>query len=337
MITYLNIYIAIEEQQVRSQGQSNLQGPRVILVGPTDSGKTSLSKFFLNYSARKGHQPIFVDLDIGQGSITVPGMIAAVSVDKPIAIGKEEFSAAVPLVYFYGHVTPSENVKLYKLQISNLANDINQKFEQNEAAKSSGLIINTCGWVDGLGYELLIYSINALAANIVLVIDHERLYNDLLKEFGSKNIKVIKLFKSGGVVTRDPPYRRKPRMNRIREYFYGISGDLCPHSTVVDFKDVVIYKVGGGPLAPQSALPIGAQSSVDPVRLVEIVPSSEIVHSVLGVSHAKSPEHILNTNLAGFLYVTEVNLERQKITFLAPCPGPLPSKYLVLGSLKWLE
>jgi hypothetical protein len=35
-------------------------------------------------------------------------------------------------------------------------------------------------------------------------------------------------------------------MNRIREYFYGIGGDLCPHSTVVDFKDVVIYKVGGG-------------------------------------------------------------------------------------------
>jgi len=147
----------------------------------------------------------------------------------------------------------------------------------------------------------------------------------------------VKLAKSGGVVTRDPTYRRKTRMNRIREYFYGIAGDLCPHSTVVDFKDVVIYKVGGGPLAPQSALPIGAQSSVDPVRLVEIIPSSEIVHSVLGVSHAKTPELILNSNLAGFLYVTEVNFERQKITFLAPCPGPLPSKYLVLGSLKWLE
>jgi polyribonucleotide 5'-hydroxyl-kinase len=61
------------------------------------------------------------------------------------------------------------------------------------------LIVNTCGWVDGLGYELLIYSINSLEANIVLVIDHERLYNDLLKEFGNKNVKVVKLAKSGGV------------------------------------------------------------------------------------------------------------------------------------------
>jgi hypothetical protein len=58
-----------------------------------------------------------------------------------------------------------------------------------------------------------------------------------------------------------------------------------------------------GPQAPQSALPIGATSSVDPVRLVEILPSSEIVHSLLGVSHAKTPENILDSNLAGFLYV----------------------------------
>jgi polyribonucleotide 5'-hydroxyl-kinase len=226
MITYLNIYNAIEDQQIKAQTNSSNPGPRVILVGPTDSGKTSLSKIFLNYGARKGHQPIFVDLDIGQGSITVPGMLSAVPVDKPIAIGREEFSSAAPLVYFYGHVTPSENVKLYKLQINNLANDINQKFEQSEEARASGLVINTCGWVDGLGYELLIYSITTLAANIVLVIDHERLYNDLLKEFGNKNVKVVKLAKSGGVVTRDPTYRRKTRMIRMREYFYGIGGDL---------------------------------------------------------------------------------------------------------------
>lgn len=30
-------------------------------------------------------------------------------------------------------------------------------------------------------------------------------------------------------------------------------------------------------------------------------------------------------------------MERQKITFLAPSPGPLPSKYFLAGSLKYLE
>jgi len=241
------------------------------------------------------------------------------------------------LVYFYGHVTPSENVKLYKMQIANLASDINEKFKQNEDARASGLVINTCGWVDGLGYELLIYSITALAANIVLVIDHERLYNDLLKQFG-KNVKVVKLAKSGGVVTRDPAYRRKTRMNRIREYFYGpTGGDLSPHSTIVDFKDVSVYRVGGQITAPQSALPIGASSTQDPTQLTEVTPSIEIAHSILAVSHASSSDKLLESNVAGFLYVQEVNLEKQKITFLSPTPGDLPGRYLILSSIKWLE
>lgn len=72
---------------------------------------------------------------------------------------------------------------------------------------------------------------------------------------------------------------------------------------MVDFRDVTIYKVGGGPQAPTSALPIGAESTQDPVRLVEIHPTSDLVHSVLAVSHAKTPEQVLESNIAGFLVV----------------------------------
>jgi hypothetical protein len=50
-----------------------------------------------------------------------------------------------------------------------------------------------------------------------------------------------------------------------------------------------IDKLMTGPQAPQSALPIGATSSVDHVRLVEITPSSDIVHSVLGSCMCKYP------------------------------------------------
>jgi polyribonucleotide 5'-hydroxyl-kinase len=83
-------------------------------------------------------------------------------------------------------------------------------------------------------------------------------------------------------------------MLRIKEYFYGLGGDLCPHSKMLNFSDVSIYRVGGSPQAPLSALPIGAESQQDPVRLMEIFPSSDIVHSILAVSHAKSPYQILD-------------------------------------------
>ena len=90
MVTYLNVHNAIEEERVRAS-EKNSVGPKVMIVGPTDSGKTTLSKILLNYAVRKGHQPIYVDLDIGQGSITVPGMFASVSITQPIPIGVSPF------------------------------------------------------------------------------------------------------------------------------------------------------------------------------------------------------------------------------------------------------
>jgi len=138
-------------------------------------------------------------------------------------------------------------------------------------------------------------------------------------------------------VTRDPASRRKARSNRIKEYFYGKTGDLCPHSTLIPFHSFKVYKTNVGPQAPMSALPIGVQPTVDPMKPREITPSSDLLHSILGVSHAEEGDHLIETNLAGFLYVTELNLEKRTMTALAPCPGSLPGKFVLLGNLKYLE
>lgn len=46
--------------------QSGCQGPRVLIAGPTDSGKSTICKMLLNWGVRGGHQPTYVDLDIGE-------------------------------------------------------------------------------------------------------------------------------------------------------------------------------------------------------------------------------------------------------------------------------
>ncbi len=49
-------------------------------------------------------------------------------------------------------------------------------------------------------YELILHAINSFAADLVLIIDQERLFSDLTREYGSNNkMKVMKLPKSGGV------------------------------------------------------------------------------------------------------------------------------------------
>jgi polyribonucleotide 5'-hydroxyl-kinase len=78
---------------------------------------------------------------------------------------------------------------------------------------------------------------------------------------------VVKLPKSGGVVTRSPAARKAARVQRVREYFYGPRGDLLPHVVELTFAEASVFKVGGGPRADASALPIGEVTDTpSPVR-----------------------------------------------------------------------
>ena len=51
--------------------------------------------------------------------------------------------------------------------------------QDNVDVQSAGLVINTMGFIEGLGYELLLHAINALRADVVLVLGQERLFNQL--------------------------------------------------------------------------------------------------------------------------------------------------------------
>uniref|UniRef100_A0A1D1XF11 Protein CLP1 n=1 Tax=Anthurium amnicola TaxID=1678845 RepID=A0A1D1XF11_9ARAE len=152
-----------------------------------------------------------------------------------------------------------------------------------------------------------------------------------------KGKDVVKLHKSGGVVPRNTKLRQKARSSRIREYFYGLVNDLSPHSSIASFSDLSIFRIGGGPQAPRSALPIGAEPAADPTRLVPVNINADLLHSILAVSYAKEMDQIISSNVAGFIYITDIDIHRKKVTYLAPCPGDLPSRYLLVGTLAWSE
>ncbi len=51
--------------------------------------------------------------------------------------------------------------------------------QDNVDVQSAGLVINTMGFIEGLGYDLLLHAISALRADVVLVLGQERLFNQL--------------------------------------------------------------------------------------------------------------------------------------------------------------
>lgn len=336
MVVYLNVHMAIEQmrQKVEKEGKNTI-GPKVMICGPVNVGKSTLSRILLNYAVRMGRRPIFVDLDVGQGSICVPGTIGALLVDRP-ADAEEGFSLQTPLVYNFGDVSPGESMKLHDAMVSQLADSVFKHLEQNPKAATSGFIINTCGWVTGGGFKILMHVVKAFKVDVILVLDQERLYNDFKTKLG-RSVQYVHLPKSGGVFERSQSQRRTARVDRIREYFYGSRTPLYPHVFDVKFSEVKIYSIGA-PEVPDSCLPLGMAPTTDSsMREVPVTPSNDLLHSLCAVSAADCPEDLSKKNVVGFIVITNVDMDKQQFTVLSPAPRPLPKEYLVVSNIKFMD
>jgi polyribonucleotide 5'-hydroxyl-kinase len=202
MTAYVNTHIQLEARRdVALANESN--GPRVIVVGPTDHGKSTLCSILTAYAARLDRTPILVDLDVGQSMYGISGSITAIPVEKTNLHPEEGLSNINPLMYFYGSNTPEKNVDHYKRLVTILGNQIQQRLDRDIDARSSGIIVNTTGWVEGGGFDVLLHCIQSLRIDIVLVMGQDKLYSALKTSFDSSSgVAVVKLPVSGGVVTR---------------------------------------------------------------------------------------------------------------------------------------
>jgi len=169
--------------------------------------------------------------------------------------------------------------------------------------------------------------------------------------------KLIKLPRSGGVVSRDASFCRMSRSQCIKRYFYGNNLlQLCtssqkqfsPFLVEVPYDDVQLHKLSNVSLSA-SLLPISSKQSTDPIQITKIDPSEitqKLQRSVLAVCHPSSAEKyeksgsardLYLSGVAGFVVVENVNSEQQVLSLLSPCAGSLPSRHLLVGEISWIE
>lgn len=148
-MTYLNLHVALEQQRTKAAATASLTGPRILVAGSGDAGKTTLCRTLLNYAVRVGREPLYVDLDPSEGSVTVPGTLTATTI--PEIIGPEEGFAALtagsdaptrPIVYHYGTEQVHENPDLYAMIMERLAKVVNARISQD----TKGMCIGRGGW-----------------------------------------------------------------------------------------------------------------------------------------------------------------------------------------------
>eukprot|EP01083_Nonionella_stella_P055972 147589_1 len=335
MVSYVNVHSILENRRIDAQ-QNDSDGPRVMIVGPTDSGKSALSRILLAYAVRSGRKPVFVDLDVGQNAITMPGNVAAAPIDTMIEV-ESGIDAKSPIAYFYGFTTPTSNIDLYKHCMKCLSEALFERLAVVDDAKHSGIVVNTCGLIEGEGYDLIIEAANKFKIDTILVLGQDRLYAQIANDDQLEDVTVAKLDKSGGVVQRNGNQRRAARNHRISSYFRGASGELYPHQKVIREEELQVVRLGAGPKAPSTALPIGQEPVVNPLKCVDQKLNKELAHCILAVSYATSREEVLHSNVAGFLHVTKVDKKKKQLTCLTPCPGPLPGQFLLLSNIKWVD
>ncbi|CAJ1957849.1 unnamed protein product [Cylindrotheca closterium] len=358
-------------------GPKLVQGPRVMVVGPAESGKTSLCKTLVAYATKVGRTPLWVDLDPVDNSISVSGslsvapMIAsAVTVESYATCGIPP-NTVHPLAMYHGS-NSKIHPDLFRAQVDRLAENINQRLAQDENARSSGIIVNTNGWIQDDGYKLLMHVAEAMDISVILILGHDRLYsmmNSHYKKILQKNPtatvpKVLKLPRSGGVVSRPDTFLQYSRSRSVKRYFYGDFVDppktadttattskvpqLTPFLLQLKFTDVEIYRLSSMALS-SSLLPVAQQQTTDAVQISRVDLDTEaesLQHALLAVCHPSSvakwqasgrARDLVCAGVAGFCAVERIHSETDSLHLLSPCAGSLPSQTLLLGDITWME
>ncbi|KAJ4368310.1 Cleavage polyadenylation factor subunit clp1 [Neocucurbitaria cava] len=359
MMSCANLHFALESLRDRSVSSGSVEmGPRVLVVGPENSGKTSLVKTLTSYAVKSGRQPMVINLDPRQGMLSVPGSFSAAAYSSIVDIeegwgsspisGPSPIPVKMPLVYHYGLKDPEEG-KVFKPLVTRMALAVTSRLEEDHASKQAGFIIDSSGAISqgkNGAYENIEHIVSEFSVNVLITLGSERLYSDLTRKFSSQNrdpsesVSVIRLDKSGGCVDRSEEYMRSLRHAQIREYFFG-KGDetLAPSSQTADFADLNLFNIlPGNDNHNAEYRPGDYDVSMAPIY-EKVTPSVVAIQNKLLAVTMASPsdrqEVIRDASVRGYIYVADVDEVKKKVKLLSPQPGQTPGNAMVLGS--WPE
>ena len=254
-------------------------GPRVLVLGPENVGKSTLCKILTGYAIRSGWSPVVVNLDSqGEGMLSLPGTISAgvfkssLDIESVNGWGESPMSGPsgsvpvkLPLVYHYGLKSLAERAgAVYKSLSSKLALAVLGRLQSDPEAHSAGILIDTPGILSArklgsIGPDLIAHIVSEFSVNAVICLGSERLYSDIVKRFDGQpsssstpgeSISVVKLARSGGCVERDAAFMASLRAAQIKSYFYGaVAGTggvvLSPRQQSVEFATLKVYRCVG--------------------------------------------------------------------------------------------
>lgn len=177
-----------------------------ILIGATDSGKSTLAKYLVGKLVRENIRVSIVDADIGQSTLGLPGTITmrVFSNEKDI----ENFS--FEKMFFMGSTNPAKKISMVI--------DGSKKMVDFCRKKSEIIIVDTTGLISGeIGRALKIAKIRAIKPEHIIAVQRSDELKHILNLI--EGIPIHRISASSLAKFRDRENRIQYRKKKFLDYF----------------------------------------------------------------------------------------------------------------------
>ncbi|KAG0046663.1 Polynucleotide 5'-hydroxyl-kinase grc3 [Gryganskiella cystojenkinii] len=167
---------ALLDATVDENGNRVKKPPVAVVCGGKKMGKSTFSRLIINSMLNRYRKVAFIECDVGQSEFTPVGMVALHVVETP-ALGAPFTHPRQPYrAFFVGNSTPRDDPDYYMACIQELVRTYYREVSHTRAWADDEeedeyhsdddedehipLIINTQGWIKGMGYDLLLQLIH---------------------------------------------------------------------------------------------------------------------------------------------------------------------------------
>jgi polynucleotide 5'-hydroxyl-kinase GRC3/NOL9 len=200
------------EQPSWKAALEDLQRARtILLLGATDTGKTTFLTWLVNCLLARERQIAIVDADVGQSSLGPPTTIGLSLVSDPFQCLQELAPAAL---YFVGSTSPRGHLVPVVVGTKRLV-------DRARRLEADRVVIDTCGFISADGGRMLKqYQIDLVDPDVVVCLQRDQECEPILLAFRYRQRpRVLRLRASHACRRRSMEERRRHRERAVHRYF----------------------------------------------------------------------------------------------------------------------
>ncbi|MFW6149613.1 MAG: Clp1/GlmU family protein [Atribacterota bacterium] len=184
---------------------------KVMILGQSDSGKTSFMHLLAHYMLRRNRKIGLIDGDIGQSTLGPPGTINMQILEYQNLKSK---SNSLEYMVFVGAKSPATCIKKFIYSISKV-------FQICQRHRVDIIVIDTTGLVSGeLGIYLKTHLIKKIQPSTLIALQREEELEPILNAYEpGSSVQIYRLKPFCGIKRKNWQERKKRRERQYKEYF----------------------------------------------------------------------------------------------------------------------